>query len=79
MRDLTISGWDFESASASFVVAILAVVLRWAARERSRLHARRPRRRGWRRRTLQDRLAAMAPPLRALAKVQRVAHMSLAR
>lgn len=78
MRGLTISGWDFESISASFVVVILAVVLRWAARERSRLHRRLPRRRhGLRRRVLRDRLAVLAQPLRARAKVRRVAHMPL--
>jgi len=76
MRGLTISGWDFESISASFVVVILAVGLRWAARERSRLHPRLPRRRpGLPSRVMRDRLALLAQPLRALAKVRRAAHM----
>ena len=71
MRELTMNGWDFESVTASVAVGILAIVLRWAARERSRLHHRAPRRRrGLRRRILQDRLAVLALPLQSLSKAR---------
>ena len=65
MQGLTLD--SFESVTASFVAGLLAIVLRWAARERSRLHQRMPRRRrGLPRRILQDRLAVLALPLRSL-------------
>jgi hypothetical protein len=74
MRGLTMSGWDFESVTAAFALGILAIVLRWAACERSRLHPRVPRRRrGLRRRTPRSKLAALAQPLQSLIKVPRVA------
>ena len=78
MQALTLD--SFESVTASFVAGLLAIVLRWAARERSRLHLRVPRRRrGVPRRLLQDRVAVLALPLRSLFRAPSRAHMPLMR